>query len=45
MIRVIIVAVVAFLAGYGFGRRLTQVEMRVLDLYMQQLDRIRTEDL
>jgi hypothetical protein len=44
MIRVIIVAVVAFLAGYGFGRRLTQVEMRVLDLYMQ-LDRIRTEDL
>lgn len=35
----IIVAIIAFLAGYALGRRVTRVQMRVLELYMEQLER------
>jgi len=40
-----LIAIIAFLAGYGLGRRLTSQEMRVLEISMEQLERIQTEDL
>ena len=45
MIRTIVIALVAFAAGYWAGRRPTRVELRVLDLYMEQLDRLRKDQL
>jgi hypothetical protein len=39
------IAIIAFLAGYALGQRLTRLQMRVLELYMEQLERIQKEQL
>jgi hypothetical protein len=40
-----LIAIIAFLAGFAVGQRLTRGQMRVLELYMEQLERIQTEEL
>ena len=39
------IAIIAFLAGYALGQRLTRLQMRVLERYMEQLERIQKEQL
>jgi hypothetical protein len=41
----IIVAIIAAIGGYLHGRRATREELRILELYMEQLERIQREEL
>jgi len=43
MIWEISLGVIAFVLGYLYGRRITRQELRILDLYMEQLERIKAD--